>query len=419
MRIQALAVAVTLFVLGLATSAQGPTAGRGSGSAIRSPEVLSDRRVTFRIAAPNASAVSVLCECLTLSEVAKLKQQRAQLGSRPENDPEVLRLSRELARAQSRQGERALSKDPSGVWSVTVGPIEPDIWAYHFRIDDFEILDPRNPVVKYNSRPTLIHSMLEVPGPVPMFYDIRSVPHGKVDIRYYESKITKTTRRVFIYTPANYERSSAKLPVLYLLHGADGDETVWTNFGRANFIIDNLVSEKKMPPTIVVMPAGYAYPPTQSVPTDKQRADFERDLLDALIPFVQSNYRVAADRDHRALAGLSMGGAQTLAIGPRHVDVFSRLGVFSSAVSGNKPEESFKDVAANANSVNSQLKLFWISIGEEESGFAAAKHTSDFLKAAGVKNTFKTFHGGHTWSVWRRSLNEFAPLLWTSTSSSE
>ena len=203
-----------------------------------------------------------------------------------------------------------------------------------------------------------------------MFYDVRPVPHGSVDLRLYDSKATGTARRVFIYTPPGYDTSTARLPVLYLLHGGDGDETVWTQFGRMNLILDNLIADKKASPMIVVSPAAYAYPPITGVATEKQRADFEKDLLGDLIPFVQSNYRVAADRDHRALAGLSMGGGLTLSIGPRHLDTFSRLGVFSAGAGAN-PQESLKDVAANAKTINSQLKLFWMGIGTDDPGLPA------------------------------------------------
>jgi enterochelin esterase-like enzyme len=399
--------------IGSAQQAAGPARPPAVGgmASIKSPEVGTDRRVTFRIAAPKASAVSVICECLTLEEIAKLKQQQAALGSRPDTDPAVAEINQKITNIRSNQGERALAKDAAGVWTLALPAVDADLYEYHFNVDGFEMLDPRNPVVKYNSRPNLIESVLEVPGASPMFYDVRAVPHGKVDIRYYDSKATSSTRRVFVYTPPGYDKSTARLPVLYLLHGADGDETVWTTFGRVNLILDNLIAEKKAAPMIVVTPMAYAYPPSGGTAGDKQRTDFERDLLGDLIPFVQSSYRVAADRDHRALAGLSMGGGLTLAIGPRHLEMFSRLAVFSSGA-GNNPQESMKDVAANAKAVNAQLKMFWMGIGTEDPGFAGAKRTSDFLETAGIKHGFKTIPGAHTWIVWRRFLNEVAPQLW-------
>ena len=423
MRLRTLFLLLSLCALANTSSAQqtpAPARGAGGGggggaAAVRSPEVSADRRVTFRIAVPKAAAVSVICECLTLEEAAKLKQQLAPLAQRPDTDPEKTRLTRALANVRSNQGERAMTKDVNGVWSVTLGPLDADLYEYHFKVDDFEMLDPRNPVVKYNSRPNLIESLLDVPGATPMFYDVRAVPHGKMDIRYYDSKATGGARRVYIYTPPGYEKSNVKLPVLYLLHGADGDETVWTTFGRVNLILDNLIADKKTAPMIVVTPAAYAYPPITAVAGDKQRADFEKDLLGDLIPFVQANYRVAADREHRAMAGLSMGGGLTLAIGPRHLDTFSRLAVFSSGA-GQNPQESMKDVVANAKNVNAQLKLFWMAIGTDDPGYLGAKRTSEFLTSAGIKNSFKEVPGAHTWIVWRRFLNEVAPQLWPSPS---
>jgi enterochelin esterase-like enzyme len=371
MKLRTLLVLLPMCVLVQTGSAQQPAA---QPPAVRSPEVQSDRRVTFRVSAPQAGKVTVFCECL--------------------------------------KEEPALTKGADGVWSVTVGPIEPDIYEYHFTVDGVDNLDQRNPIVKYNSRPNLIESILEVPGAGPMFYDAKPVPHGTVSIRYYQSKATGGVRRVFVYTPPNYERSTAKLPVLYLLHGADGDETVWSHFGRANLILDNLIAEKKATPMVIVMPFGYAYPWHAGATPEKQRADFEKDLLEDLIPFVQSNYRVSADREHRALAGLSMGGGQTIAIGPRHLDMFSRLAVFSASA-GQNPQQALADVAANAKNVNNQLKMFWIGIGTEDTGLAAAKRTSEYLNSVAIKHTFKTMPGAHTWIVWRHFLNEVAPQLFS------
>ena len=339
---------------------------------VLSPEVAADRRVTFRVRAPDAKRVTLFCECLSQ--------------------------------------EPALTRNADGVWSVTIGPIEPEIYEYHFTVDGVDNLDQRNPVVKYNSRPNLIESVLEVPGAEPMFYDVRDVPHGAVSTRYYKSKATGGTRRVLVYTPANYERSSSRLPVLYLLHGADGDETVWTQFGRVNLILDNLIAAKKAAPMVVVMPFGYAYPWHAGVAGDKQRADFEKDLIGDLIPFVQANYRVSAEREQRALTGLSMGGGQTLSIGLHHLDLFSRLAVFSSGA-GQNPEQSLDTARKDAAVANEKLKLLWIGVGTEDGAMANAKRTSDFLNSVGVKHSYKTTPGAHTWIVWRQYLNEVAPLI--------
>ena len=341
---------------------------------MRSPEVSPDRRVTFRIAAPKAADVRVTCECF--------------------------------------DGERPMQKDEKGVWSVTLGPFEPESYEYEFSVDGVQNLDPRNPAVKYNRGPALISSVLDVPGAGPRFYDVRQVPHGEVRMRWYDSKATGTVRRVHIYTPPGYERGTARLPVLYLLHGGDGDDSVWTAFGRANVIVDNLIADKKTSPMVIVMPVGYGYSWDANVPADKQQADFQKDLLEDLIPFVQANYRVGTDRDQRALAGLSRGGGQSLNIGLRHLDLFSRIGVFSAS-GGANPQESFKDVAANARKVNDQLKLFWLGIGTEDAGFANAKKFSGFLDTAGITHKFRTIPGAHTWIVWRQFLNEVSPILFS------
>ena len=342
---------------------------------VRSPEILPDGRVIFRVAAPAATSAAVTCECVR--------------GGKP----------------------TPMQKDAAGVWSATLGPLEPDIYEYYLTVDGVDNLDQRNPVVKYNHRPNLIGSILEVPGPS-MFYDVRPVPHGTVSIRHYPSKSIGVTRRVFIYTPPGYERSTSRYPVLYLLHGAGGDETVWTNYGRVNHILDNLIAEGKTTPMIVVMPFGFAYPWHMEAPTEKQRRDFERDLLTDLMPFAESEYRIMRNRERRALMGLSMGGGQTLAIGLRHLDLFSRIGVFSSSA-GSDPQTALKDVAANAADVNRKLKLFWIGIGTGDQGFAGARATSEFLTFAGIRHTFYVMpNEEHTWIVWRRFLLQTAPMLW-------
>ena len=191
--------------------------------AVRSPEVHPDRRVTFRIYAPRATEVTVSGEFEVGAPAHKL------------------------------------TRDAQGVWSVTVGPFEPEIYEYDFIVDGVQMLDPRNPVVKYNRGPAAISSLLDIPGNSPRAFDVRPVAHGKVEMRYCESKTTKQTRRVHVYTPPNYERTNSRLPVLYLLHGGDGEDSVWTSFGRAHVILDNLIADKTVPPMIVVMPNGYAY----------------------------------------------------------------------------------------------------------------------------------------------------------------
>jgi len=373
MRFPVLMAAMAVLVqTGLAQQPAGPPGSRTP--AVRSPEVHPDRRVTFRISAPKATEVTVSGEFEVGAPAHKL------------------------------------TRDAQGIWSVTVGPFEPELYEYDFIVDGVQMLDPRNPVVKYNRGPAAISSLLDIPGSLRAF-DVRPVAHGKVDIRYYDSKTTKQTRRVHVYTPPDYERTTSRLPVLYLLHGGDGEDSVWTAFGRAHVILDNLIADKIIPPMIVVMPNGYAYGWDSGIAADKQQADFQKDLVDDLIPFVQANYRASRDRKDRALAGLSRGGGQTLSIGLRHLNLFSRLGVFSAG--SNNPQEAFKDVAADAKKVDEQLDLLWIGCGTDDFAMPGAKRLDEFLTASGIEHTFRTTGGEHTWIVWRRYLKELAPLLWS------
>jgi enterochelin esterase family protein len=372
LRVAVLTAAVPLLVLNAAAQQPaGPPASRTP--AVRSPEVHPDRRVTFRVYAPKATDVTVSGEFEVGAPAHKML------------------------------------KDAQGVWSVTVGPFEPETYEYDFVVDGVQMLDPRNPAVKYNRGPAAISSLLDVRDTTPRFFDVKPVPHGKVDIRYYDSKTTGQTRRVHIYTPPSYDKLS-RLPVLYLLHGADGEDSAWTAFGRAHVILDNLIAEKKIQPMVVVMPNGYAYGWDSGVAADKQQTDFQSDLVGDLIPFVQANYRVSTNRKHRALAGLSRGGGQTLSIGLRNLSVFSRLGVFSAG--SNNPQEAFKDVAANTQKVNEQLDLLWLGCGTDDFAMPGARRMAEFLTGSRIKHTFRSTAGEHTWIVWRRYLQELAPLLW-------
>jgi enterochelin esterase family protein len=257
----------------------------------------------------------------------------------------------------------------------------------------------------------VISSVLTVRGAEPFFFDVKPVPHGTVAIRTYDSSVTGRSRQVYVYTPPGYERGTERLPVLYLLHGADGEDRSWTQLGRAQPILDNLMAAGSLSPMVVVMPYGYAYPWDAGMSGEKQQADFLADLRTQLIPFIEANYRVSGDRTRRALAGLSRGGSQTLTIGLRHLDLFSRLAVFSAS-GGSTPETVFADVAANAQEVNRQLELFWIGMGTEDGGFENARKLSSFLTASGISHSFREIRGAHTWLVWRNFLNEMAPLLW-------
>jgi enterochelin esterase-like enzyme len=345
---------------------------------MRSPELHPDRRVTFRLPAPKATEV--------------------------------------LLRGDFLKKREAMQKDEKGVWTVTVGPIQPDLYTYEFLVDGVRTIDPNNPSVKNTSLPMQTSSWLNVPGSSPMFYDARPVPHGVVQVRYYKSKSLDADRRLYIYTPPDYDRVTARYPVLYLLHGAGGDESVWLALGHINMIMDNLIADRKIAPVVVVMPFGYAFSPTDPPEGLKdvqrsQRDGFVKDLIGDVIPFVQATYRVNTGREDRAIAGLSMGGGQALSIGLQHPELFSRVAGFSAGLLQGTLSETFRDALANSKKINSEFKIIWFSCGTDDRLFAANQEFSNLLKKNNITHTFRTMDGDHTWQVWRRSLYEVSPLI--------
>jgi enterochelin esterase family protein len=334
---------------------------------IISPEVLPDHRVTFRLQAPKASAVAVV------GEFAK--------------------------------GPQPMVKDDSGLWSLTLGPLEPDIYSYSFSVDGFSTLDPNNQDLKESLRPT--QSLLEVPGDKPVPYEARPVPHGAVHVHWYHSKSVGALRRVYVYTPPEYDTAKrTRYPVLYLLHGSGDSENGWTWVGRANLIADNLLAERKSKPAIIVMPFGHVF--TASGAPGPANA-FEQDLLKDVIPMIERTYRVAADRDNRAIAGLSMGGNQALTIGLGHLELFGWVGAFSSAV--RDAPKTLTAVLADPAAANKKLRLLWIGCGRQDSLFAANEKFVQVLKQHNINHVLHYTEGAHTWRLWRYYLAELLPLL--------
>ena len=249
-----------------------------------------------------------------------------------------------------------------------------------------------------------------------------NVPHGTVQSVAYKSKSLGTDRKMMVYTPPGYEQSTGRYPVLYLLHGAGSDETSWTQRGMAHVILDNLIADGKMKPVVVVMPFGFA---AQRAPgagrgdaaeNKMQREGFLKDFLEDVMPFVDSKYRVYTDREHRAIAGLSLGGAQALAIGVTNIDLFSRIAAFSPAMgASNNPATGGIDfetvLAQNAARINKDVKLLYVSCGTEDTLFASIRDFTGQLSKHKVEHTYRVTGGAHVFAVWQRNLNEVAPLL--------
>jgi enterochelin esterase family protein len=340
-----------------------------------SPEVHPDRRVTFRIRAPKAAEVTFFGDWMPVGTQQKM------------------------------------SKDEQGVWSVTLGPLEPSIYLYTFTADGVTMADPVNLRIKLRSQTSA--TMVEVPSDPPAVWQAHDVPHGAVEINWQKSKVLDgDTRWIWIYTPPGYEKErDRRYPVLYLFHGSNDIAGGWTLAGNANFILDNLIAEKKAVPMIVVMPYGHAVPfgsPREVQAKNTER--FEEYLLKDVLPLAESEYRIAPGRENRAIAGLSMGGGQSLHIGFSHLDLFSAIAAFSAAVPTDF-ETRFAAALDELKDTKGKLKLLWIGCGRQDSLFERSQKLSDLLQAHHIRHTFRATEGAHTYTIWRQYLAEFAPLL--------
>jgi len=346
-----------------------------------SPEAHPDRSVTFRLKAPNAKEVLV----------------RSDLGT------------------------NTLQRDEQGVWSVITEPLEPDIYSYSFLVDGLRIYDLANPFLKTSLIDT--ESQLHVPGPAALPWEINDVPHGVIHRHHYRSKICDDERDLLVYTPPGYNPAARKTyPALYLLHGFSDAEDAWIDVGRANVILDNLIARKQAKPMVIVMPLGYGtlhmldggwqakhWGPEWEKLRDDSFTRFHESLLTEIIPDIEKNYRVSTDRSARAIAGLSMGGEQSLFFGLNDLDRFAWIGAFSS---GGLKKIDCDQKFPNANKkVNSRLRLLWMSCGKEDELFDSNQRFEQWLKLKGIVHTWLEQPGRHNFLMWRRSLIEFAPLL--------
>jgi enterochelin esterase-like enzyme len=360
---------------GLTATAQTPGRGGGRGGpAVVSPQIESDGRVTFRVLAPNATAVT---------------------------------LGGDLSGA----GVPAvtMSKGENGIWSgTTARGVKPGAWRYTFNVDGVTVVDSRN--VQVTTSQTQVQSVLYVPGD---FSETRDVPHGTVGlVRYVAKSLGGARREMYVYTPPGYEKSTARYPVLYLIHGGGDTAISWSTVGRANAILDNLLAEKKAVPMIVVMPSGWTPSGGQVMTADATKDPFNDEMLKDIIPFVEANYRTRGTAETRALSGLSMGGIQTLNIGLHNLGTFRYLAVMSSGWTTEQDRDFFyKAEAAQIPKYNSALRLFWWGWGETDIARANGLAVIEKLKSQGVRIDTRETPGGHTWENWRLYLYEVAPKL--------
>jgi enterochelin esterase family protein len=358
--------------------------------AIKSPIVSAAKIVTFHLYAPDAKEVLVKTEGLDgVPDAPKAQVLQTMKGS-------------------------AMEKGPDGVWTFSLGPLMPGAFRYTFLVDGVPTTDPENP----SSSESLTHvsSMFLVPGN--SLFEVSNVPHGSVSSVFYHSRTLKEERRMHVYTPPGYEQGgTTTYPVLYLLHGGGDSDASWSTVGLATTILDNLIAAHKAVPMIVVMPAGHVTHEMRQFNPDKMGLDaFNDDFIDDIVPYVESHYRVTAGRSTRALAGLSMGGIQTLNIGLTHLKMFSSLGVFSS---GWFPSAREKFVTAHgaelASSDKNGLQLLWVGAGKQDIAHENCLVMVDLLRTHGFKPEYHESFGYHSWSTWQQYISEYLPRIFQPT----
>jgi len=277
---------------------------------------------------------------------------------------------------------------------------------YSYTVDGLAMADPVNPRIKLRANTSA--SLVEVPGDGKQLWEIQNVPHGKVEINYIPSKVLNDqTRDVRVYTPPGYDPAAATTyPILYLLHGDNDTQAGWTDVGRANYIFDNLIAQKKAVPMVVVMPFGHAVPRGQA----NNNPVFEKYLLEDVLPVVEKSYKIASGRENRGIVGYSMGGGQALSIGLSHVDLFSAVGGFSPAIPGNM-ENTYKALWDNPADTNARLQTFYFACGKGDSLFRASEQLDAMLTSKNIHHTFSPSEGYHNFINWRKYLGEVTPML--------
>ena len=378
---------------------------------LRSPQVSDDHHVTFRIYAPKASEVTFNADWIGATNMP-------------------------------------MTKDDKGVWSTTVGPLDAQLYGYWFLVDGIRTLDPSNSETERDGN--RFSSLLMVSGPADAMWDFKDVPHGTIEQVWYPSPtLHMDQRRMYVYLPPNYKANGSKrYPVLYLLHGAGGDEDAWMTMGRANIILDNLIAAAKSVPMVVVMPNGNATQtvsqgfgdgPTPSVqqvtapapnpgpgaaaapsnpagaaaastaprpqlPAQPYAGSYPESIVKDVIPFVEENYRVYTDKNHRAIAGLSMGGGQTVTTTNNNPNLFGYIGVFSAG--GRVGDPTFESQLMEIK--RDGVKFYWTGAGDTDLARAGMVALEADLKSKDFPTSYKEIPGRHYWFLWRDFLSDYA-----------
>jgi enterochelin esterase-like enzyme len=366
-----------------------PIMAQNKGKSVKSPEVLPDNSVVFRLFAPDAKTAKVTGTFMDLTSSIEMV------------------------------------KSDSGIFEAKSAPLPSDMYVYVYIVDGVRMLDPGNNIVVRDG--SYIESRLMIPGEKADLYDIKDIPHGVVSTVWYQSPTIGMSRRMVIYTPPGYNKSKESYPVLYLLHGGGGDEEGWISRGRANYILDNLIAAGKAKPMIIVMtngiPANAAAPGDRPLNTILKKVDtstpaamttgkFEESLIKDAIPFIESNYRVKADPDHRAIAGLSMGGYHTQKITNANPGKFKYIGVMSMglySMFGAYDKEQHISQLKSLNATNP--KLYYIGCGKTDFLYSSVTELRALYDEIGFRYTYRESEGGHSWNNWRLYLSEFAPQL--------
>lgn len=366
-----------------------------------SPEVNADKTVTFRLKAPDAEKVQVTGDFLPVRKI--------QTPYGESDGP----------------GVADLKKNSEGVWEFTTAPLSPELYSYTFLVDNLKMTDPSN---VYQIRDVAsVTNVFLIDGDYASSYKVADVPHGTVSKVWYHSPTLDTDRRMTVYTPAGYEKGDRRYPVLYLLHGMGGDENAWTELGRAAQILDNLIAEGKVEPMIVVMPNGNVdmaaapgesslgfTPPTIALPKTME-GTYETHFPD-IVKFVDSTYRTIPDKNHRAIAGLSMGGFHSLQISKEYPDMFDYVGLFSAAILPDKKVSSpiYENLEEKLQKqFEKSPALYYIAIGDKDFLYAANQEYRKLLDEKGYKYVYEESPEGHIWKNWRIYLSDFLPRLFS------